>query len=97
MKTHVTIATGGRLVSDDKALDFAKTWIGSDNIVIGTSTMLDAFRVLRKRGEIEELTVTFTNGETLTTDKNGTFKDWPHDDLIVNVDEKLLGELIDWN
>lgn len=97
MKVHVTIATGGRVVSDDKAMEFAEKYIGSDNIVIGTSVMLDAFRVLRKRGDIEELTVTFTNGETLTTDKNGTFEDWPHADLVVNVGEMLLAELISWN
>ncbi len=97
MKTHVTISTGGRVVSDDKAMEFAQKWIGSDSIVIGTSVMLDAFRVLRKRGDIEELTVTFTTGETLTTDKNGTFENWPHDDLIVNVDEMLLAELAGWN
>lgn len=96
MKTHVTISSGGRVVSDDKAMEFAQKWIGSDNITIGTGVMLDAFRVLRKRGDIEELTVTFTNGEPVRVDNNGTLEDWPHDDPIANVAEMLLAELIGW-
>ncbi len=97
MKTHVTISKKGFLVSDDNALDYAKAVIGLPDITVGTGVMLDAFRVLRKRGDIEELTVTFTTGETLTTDKNGTFKDWPQADQVVNVAEMLLGELVEWN
>ena len=96
MKTHVTISTSGRIVSDDKVLDFAKKLIGSDNIVIGTNVMLNAFRVLRARGEIEELTIMFCNGETRTTDKNGMVENWPSDPVL-DAEMILLTELAGWN
>lgn len=97
MKTHVKVSKGGYVISDDNALDYAKAVIGLPDINVGTVVMLDAFRVLRKRGDIEELTVSFSDGEPVRVDKNGTLEDWPQDDPIVSVAEKLLGELAGWN
>ena len=102
MKTHVTISADGYVVSDDKAMEFATTRIGFiyvndvDHVSVGTGVMLNAFRVLRVRGDIDELTITFCNGKTVTTDKNGMVADWP-EDPILDAEMMMLAELAGWN
>lgn len=81
MKTHVTISIDGEAVNDSKALQWAKDRIGLDTTV-GTYVMLNAFRVLRVRGDIEELIITFCNGETFTTNEFGRMDYWPKDPVI---------------
>lgn len=82
MKMHVIISPDGSLVSDDKVMEFAKSRIGFAYVSVATSTMFDAFRLLRARGEIEELVVTFYNGETREVNKFGTIQDWPKDPIL---------------
>ena len=81
MKTHVTISADGEAVNDSKALQWAKDRIGLD-VTIGTCVMLNAFRLLRVQGDIEELVITFCDGETFTTNEFGRFADWPKDPVI---------------
>ena len=81
MKMHVIISPDGSLVSDDKVMEFAQSR-KCGIVSVATSTMFDAFRLLRARGEIEELVVTFYNGETREVNKFGTILDWPKDPIL---------------
>ena len=95
MKTHVIIDRSGEAISDAYALEFAKDNIGNKNICISTGVMLNAFRVLRTRGDIAELIVTFSNGEVLWFNEYGAIgnKLWPKDEVL-DIEIELLAEII---
>ena len=94
MTTLVNVAEHGEVVADSKALEFAEAHI-SHHVVVGTLTMLTAFRVLRMRGTIRKLQVTFNGGPIIDVDENGQLSDWPHD-KVADAYEGMLLELSGW-
>ena len=58
--------------------------------------MLNAFRLLRVRGDIEELIITFCDGSIQTTNKFGQVKVWPINDPVIDVEASILAEIIGW-
>lgn len=94
MKTHVIISPDGDVISDDKAVVYARNRIGK-TVTVGTGIMVDAFRLLRAQGEIEELTLTFCNGVKLLVGKDGRVEGWPADDEITEASTKILLGLLD--
>lgn len=98
MFTKVIIAEDGDLVADSQALAYATKNIGK-TVTIGTDVMLTAFRVLRARGDIDDLEVVFIRGsitDHVKVDKHGSLVFWPQDEPIINANEKMLIELIGW-
>ena len=94
MKTNVIITPDGHVVPDNRALEFAHNHSIDAVVSVGTGVMLDAFRLLRAQGKIEELTVTFFNGEVREIDELGRLNDWPHNDPIVDASCNIACKLI---
>lgn len=91
MATLVNLTVHGDVVADSKAIEYARAHIGK-GAAVGTSLMLDAFRVLVFRGEIRKLQVCFEGGDLVEVDKNGTLEYWP-DSEIADVQMSLSIEL----
>ncbi len=105
MTTLVNVSEHGEVVADSKALEFAEVHAGKAaavgqhrlpfGVAVGTLTMLTAFRVLRMRGTIRKLQVTFNSGPIIDVDENGQLSDWPHD-KVADAYEGMLLELSGW-
>ena len=93
MKTNVIVTPEGHVVPDNRALEFATSHSTHGHVSVGTGVMVDAFRLLKAQGKIEELTITFCNGEVLPVDKDGRVEGW-RDDPTTNASIKILSGLL---